>query len=110
MAVKIELTGGKIKLKLHNSQGGIRIADEEGNHVSKPTEAKNQNGCYIEWMITNDEIGLLSKHLFGSTNSLISEMKKINKFAEDSEYSKRATKKEKEEIAEFEGFKIYKYS
>ena len=108
--IKIELSGGNIILKLHNSQGGIRIADGEGNHVAKPTQAKNEKGYYIEWMITNDEIGLLSKHLFSNTNTLINEMKKINKFAEDSEYSKRTTKKQKEEIAEFEEFKIYKYS
>jgi len=29
MAVKIKLIGNKIILKLHNSQGGIRIADKE---------------------------------------------------------------------------------
>jgi len=110
MAVKIKLIGNKILLKLHNSQGGIRIADEEGNHIAKPTQALNESKYYIEWMITNDEIGVLSKHLFKTPASVISEMKKISKFAEDSEYSRRTTKKEKEEIATFEGFKIYKYS
>ncbi len=110
MAIKIKLVGNNILLKLHNSQGGIRIADEEGNHVAKPTEAKNDKKSYIEWMITNDEIGLLSKHLFSNVGDVIKEMNKISKFAEDSKYSKRETKKDKEEIATFEGFKIYQYS
>lgn len=110
MTIKIRLTNGRIILKLHNSQGGIRIADEEGNHIAKPTQAINENKYYIEWMITNDEIGLLSKHLFKNSSNIINEMKKINRFAENSEYSRRTTKKEKEKIATFEGFEIYKYS
>ncbi len=110
MAVKIKLTKGNIILKLHNSQGGIRISDEEGNQVAKPTQALNENKYYIEWMITNDEIGLLSKHLFSNSIGIINEMKKISKFAEDSEYSRRTTKKGKEKIATFENFDIYKYS
>lgn len=110
MAVKIKLTKGNIILKLYNSQGGIRISDEEGNQVAKPTQALNENKYYIEWMITNDEIGLLSKHLFSNFISIINEMKKISKFAEDSKYSRRTTKKGKEKIATFENFDIYKYS
>jgi len=43
-------------LPLHYSQGGIRIADEHGNHVPSPTKAKNKEGYCIEWMITNDEV------------------------------------------------------
>ena len=109
MAIKIKWVNGKILLRLHNSQGGIRIADEEGNHISKPTQALNEDKYYIEWMITNDEIRLLSKHLFNNQD-IIKEMKKISKFAEDSEYSRRTTKKGKEKIATFEGFNIYKYS
>jgi len=35
MATKIELEKNKIKLPLNKSQGGIRIADEYGNHVTK---------------------------------------------------------------------------
>ncbi len=110
MAVKIKLVGNNIILKLHNSQGGIRIADEEGNHIAKPTQALNEDKYYIEWMITNDEIGVLSKHLFKNPANIINEMRRISKFAEDSEYSRRTTKKGKEKIATFEGFEIYKYS
>jgi len=54
--IKIRLTNGKIILPLHYSQGGIRIADEHGNHVPSPTKAKNKEGYCIEWMITNDEV------------------------------------------------------
>lgn len=111
MAIKIEVRGNKIKLPLYKSQGGIRIADEHGNHVSSPTKTKNEKDYYIEWMITNDEIKNLSDSILDDVNSLIKNMKKINKFAEDSEYSQRKTVKlDMKEAEEFEGFKIYQYS
>jgi len=111
MAVKIELRGNKIKLPLHNAQGGIRIADENGNHVSSPTKTKNIGKYYIEWMITNDEIKMLSDAILDDIGSLIKNMQVINRFTEDSEYSQRKTVKlDMKEIAEFEGFKIYQYN
>jgi hypothetical protein len=111
MAIKIEVRGNKIKLPLYKSQGGIRIADEHGNHVSSPTKTKNEKDYYIEWMITNDEIKSLSDSILDDVNSLIKNMEKINKFAEDSEYSQRKTVKlDMKEAEEFEGFKIYQYS
>jgi hypothetical protein len=113
MAIKIELAGNKIKLPLYRSQGGIRIADENGNHVSSPTKTKNETDYYIEWMITNDEIKSLSDSILAldDIKSLIKSMEKLNKFTEDSEYSQRKTVKlDMKEIAEFEGFKIYQYN
>jgi len=111
MAIKIMLEGGKIKLPLSRAQGGIRIADENGNHVTSPTKTKNEKKYYIEWMITNDEIKALSDSILDSVDSLIEDMKKLNKFAEDSEYSQRKTiKLDMKEIEEFEGFKIYQYN
>ncbi len=109
--IKIQLSKEFVILPLHNSQGGIRIADEHGNQVPKPTQAINEKSFYIEWMITNDEIEALSNSLLSDTYELIKEMQKINKFVADSEYSKRTTTKtDKKEIATFEGFKIYQYS
>lgn len=76
MAIKIKLVEGKVLLPLNNSQGGIRIADENGNHVSSPTQTEN-----------------------------------INKFMEDSEFSKRETIKiKRKQLDKFEGFEIYSYT
>ena len=114
MAIKIELNNGKIKLPLNKSQGGIRIADEHGNHVSSPTKTLNEPKYSIEWMITNDENQALVEKFFESGNNikkLVQKMEKIKRFAEESEYSKRETiKVKREEIETFEGFKIYQYT
>jgi len=111
MAIKIELEGNTIKLPLHRAQGGIRIADENGNHVSSPTKAKNEKDHYIEWMITNDEIKILSNSILDDIRPLIKSMEGISKFTEDSEYSQRKTiKLDMKKIEEFEGFKIYQYN
>jgi len=111
MAIKIELEGSKIKLPLYRAQGGIRIADEHGNHVSSPTKTKNEKDYYIEWMITNDEIKSLSGSILSDINSLIKSMQGLKKFTEDSEYSQRKTiKLDMKTIEEFEGFKIYQYN
>jgi len=94
------------------SQGSIRIADKDGNHFPSPTQTINDKSYYIEWMITNNEIKLLSS-LFKKKDriaELIKVMQKISKFAEDSEYSRRTTSSKEKEIALFEGFKIYQYT
>jgi len=107
---KAKLNNTKIVLPLHFSQGGIRIADKNGNHSSSPTKAIYKNEQYIEWMITNDEIKLLSGLFIPKDKEdLIIEMQKIDKFAEQSEYSKRVTSTNEKEIAIFEGFNIYQY-
>ncbi len=110
LKIKIELNGYVAKLPLYWSQGGIRIADGNGNHVPKPTKTINDDKYLVEWMITNDEIGLLNKTFLKDVKQLIQRMKDIDKFAEDSKYSKRITKGDRKEIATFEGFKIYHYS
>ena len=111
MAIKIELEGNEIKLPLFRSQGGIRIADEHGNHVSSQTKTKNEKEYYIEWMITNGEIKILSDSILDDINSLIKGMEELNKFTEDSEYSQRKTiKLDMKKVEEFEGFKIYQYN
>lgn len=113
MTIKIEIADGKVKLLLHKSMGGIRIADEHGNHVSSPTKQKNDVGSFVEWMITNDEIKFLVDSFFEveNVNNLISDIKEIKKFTEDSEYSKRKTiKLDKEKIENFDGFEIFQYT
>jgi len=111
MATKIELEKNKIKLPLNKSQGGIRIADEYGNHVTSPTKTNNKKGYYIEWMITNDEIKILSDSILDNIKPLIKRMKELNKFTEDSDYSQRKTiKLDMKKVEAFEGFKIYQYT
>jgi len=114
MAIKIKLEGNKIKLPLNIPKYAIRVADRHGNHVSSPTKAINNKEYFIEWMITNDENRALVKNFYESRKDiekLISKLGQINKFAEESEYSKRKTVKiEKEEVETFEGFKIYQYT
>ena len=113
MSIKITIENNKVILPLYYSQGGIRIADKSGNHVSKPTKETNNPDYFIEWMITNDETKYLANSFFDNDylNSLIDKLSKVNKFAEQSEYSKRKTlKSEKIQVENFEGFEIYKYT
>lgn len=108
---KARLNGNLIVLPLSFSQGSIRIADKNGNHFPSPTQTINDKEYYVEWMITNNEIKLLST-LFNKKDGigeLIKIMQKISRFAEDSEYSRRTTSSGEKEIAKFEGFKIYQY-
>ena len=108
---KAKLNGNLIVLPLSFSQGSIRIADKNGNHFPSPTQTINDKEYYVEWMITNNEIKLLST-LFNKKDGigeLIKIMQEISRFAEDSEYSRRTTSSGEKEIAKFEGFKIYQY-
>jgi hypothetical protein len=93
--------------------GGIRIADEHGNHVSSPTKQKNDSRFFVEWMITNDEIKFLTDSFLEAEKlaKLIKVMAGLTKFTEESEYSKRKTVKvDKEKIESFDGFEIYQYT
>ena len=99
---KAKLKGNIIVLPLHYSQGGIRIADKSGNHSPSPTKTIKSEEYYVEWMITNNEIKLLSKLLTKEEiQKLIKLMRKISRFAEDSEYSRRTTSASEKEIAIF---------
>ena len=113
MAIKIGIDNGKVKLSLFKSMGGIRIADEHGNHVSSPTKQKNEVRSFVEWMITNEEIKFLVDSFFEkeNINNLTSDMNDIKKFTEESEYSKRKTiKLDKEKVENFDGFEIFQYT
>lgn len=108
---KAKLSENTIILPLSFSQVSIRIVDKNGNHFPSPTQTINEKDYYVEWMITNNEIKLLST-LFKKKDgigNLIKVIQKISRFAEDSEYSRRTTSSGEKEIASFEGFKIYQY-
>lgn len=107
---KAKLNGDKIFLPLNYSQGGIRIADKNGNHAPSPTKAKRNKENFIEWMITNKEIKILSKLLDEENiKDLIKKLNQIKSFAEESEFSKRTTSSTEEKIATFKEFTIYQY-
>jgi hypothetical protein len=109
--IKITINDGKIILPLNIAQGGIRIADSSGTHLPKPIKTHNEKEYSIEWMITNDEIKLLSNSILTDIGSLIDHLKNIKNFADDSKYSKRETVKlDKKEIGDFDGFEIYHYN
>ena len=108
---KAKLNGCTIILPLSFSQGGIRIADKDGNHFPCPTKTLNKKDYYVEWMITNKEIKLLSKLKRESeVRSLIKILQNISDFAADSDYSRRTTSSNEKEIAKFGGFHVYQYT
>lgn len=60
----IEINKKFVKLSLSRQRSKVRIADTNGNHVSKPTVAKNVPFNYVEWMISNAEIqGLINNYM-----------------------------------------------
>lgn len=111
--VKIKIVGKRVILPLYHSQGGIRIADENGQHTRSPTKAKNNPDYSIEWMITNEEIRKISNSFLKREEilKLIEELQKIKDFVEESKYSKRETIKIiSEKLEKFLDFEIYKYT
>jgi hypothetical protein len=109
----ISITSENVVLLLTQARGKIRIADADGNHIRKPTSAKNDKSFAIEWMITNDEVGELAKHFLNKedTKELISYLGSIDKFIRDTKYATReAIKTTEEKLDKFLDFDIYKYT
>ena len=79
----MEIKNNCVQLTLTQARGRVRIADKNGNHISKPaTEGKNSAENYIEWMITNTEISELAKSFLNEAdkNLLIESLNKIKQF------------------------------
>ncbi|MBI5176753.1 hypothetical protein HY995_01555, partial [Candidatus Micrarchaeota archaeon] len=111
MDVTITSTG--VSLPLTQARGAVRIADVNGNHISKPTQARNLDSNLVEWMITNLEVSKLSsKRLDKQVKAEIAgELQTIKEFIWATEYAKRETlKTTTKEIAEVMGFKVYEYT
>src|SRR3989344_1918992 len=110
----MEIKNNQVQLILTQARGRIRIADKNGNHISKPaSEGKNLEENYVEWMITNQEIGELAKSfLIGQDKkSLIETLLKINQFVWNSKYATReALKTTSQKIDKFVDFDIYHYT
>lgn len=46
----VNITKEKVQLFLTQAIGKVRISDQNGNHVKKPTsEGKNKKGYDVEW-------------------------------------------------------------
>jgi len=107
----VEIEKNKIKLLLTQVMGSVRIADHYGNHIRKPSkEGKNEAGNYVEWMITNAQIGELIRHYLnkGDCKLLSYKLKNIEKYLKGSEFAIRKATKEKL-YKTFIGFEIFRY-
>jgi len=109
----INITSTNVTLLLTQARGKIRVADANGNHIRKPTEALNNKTYFIEWMITNNEVGILAKEFLDKKDiqKLISELQTIKDFIRNTKYATReAIKTTEEKIDKFLDFEIYKYT
>jgi len=107
----ISIRNGVLELKLTWPRSKIRICDNNGNHVSRPTSKKiNFSNHYIEWMITNNELLAIVKQKFTKRDilGLINKLQKIRISLKNSDFSIRAAQKQniKQTI---KGFLIYRY-
>ncbi len=110
----MEIKNNQVQLILTQARGKVRIADENGNHIKKPaTEGKNLEENYVEWMITNQEIGYLAKSFLKEDDKrmLIEYLLKINSFIGNSKYTSReALKTTTQKMDKFVDFDIYHYT
>lgn len=107
----IFINNGVVELRLTSPRSKVRICDNNGNHVSKPSsESINFDNHYIEWMITNNELLEIIKQKFTREDivGLKNELREINVSLRNSEFYSRAA--QKQNINRTIGnFLIYKY-
>jgi len=105
------INNGVVELRLTLPRSKVRICDNNGNHVSKPSsENINFGNHYIEWMITNDELLKIIKQKFTREEilELRSELQETNISLRDSEFYSRAAQKQRINQT-IDNFFIYKY-
>ena len=107
----IYINNGVVELRLTSPRSKVRICDNNGNHVSKPSsESINFDNHYIEWMITNNELLEIIKQKFTREDivGLKNELREINISLKNSEFYSRAA--QKQNINRTIGnFLVYKY-
>ena len=104
------ISNGIIELALTSPRSKVRICDEHGNHVAKPSSERINQEYFIEWMITNDELIEIIKQKFNELEirELINQLNRINISLRDSNYYIRAAHKTK--LDKMIGdFLVYKY-
>jgi hypothetical protein len=107
----IYINNGIVELKLTSPQSKVRICDNNGNHVSRPSsENINFNNNYIEWMITNNELLQIINQKFTQDEiiELKNQLHNINISLKDSDFYSRAAQKQNINQA-IGDFSIYKY-
>tara|TARA_Y100000310_G_scaffold343222_1_gene449869 strand:+ start:2170 stop:2796 length:627 start_codon:yes stop_codon:yes gene_type:complete len=109
--VSVFIKRKQVKLVLTSPRSKIRICDDGGNHIPRPSkEGIYDKKHYVEWMITNNEIGKLAKYYLSKKDvkGVINRIKKINKFLRDSKYYVRKANKRKLS-KKFSNFEVYEY-
>ena len=105
------INGGTVSLNLTTPRSGIRICDENGNHVSKPvSQILDFNNYFIEWMVTNNDLIEIIRQKFTKEEiiSLIDELREIYTFLKDSDFFIRVAQKQRIDQT-IEDFLIYRY-
>ena len=62
---EFQIRNGKIELPLTSHRSKIRIADENGNHVSKTINCAITNNLFIEYFIRWAMGGIIDNHSYG---------------------------------------------
>ncbi|MFA5948341.1 MAG: hypothetical protein WC806_05255 [Candidatus Gracilibacteria bacterium] len=107
----IYINNGIVELRLTSPRSKVRICDNHGNHISKPSsESINFGNHYIEWMITNNELLEIIKQKFTREEivGLKNGLHEINISLKNSEFYSRAAQKQNINRT-IENFLIYKY-
>ena len=106
----VKINKNYVKLMLSRQRSKVRIADSDGNHISKPTQAEYIPSNYIEWMISNSEIQKLINYYLAAKDKrkLAARLEKIRAFLNKSKYATRKSKKTTP-LGRFRDFNIYKY-
>jgi len=107
----ININNGIVKLQLTSPRSKVRICDENGNHINKPTlTTVDFDNSYIEWMITNNELIQIISQKFtrNDIQNLIRQLEDINISLRNSEYYSRAAQKQNIRRS-VGGFSVYKY-
>lgn len=89
----VYINNGEVELKLTSPRGKVRICDNHGNHISKPTsEVISFSDYSIEWMITNNELIEVIKRKFRREEDVIelkNELEGINISLKNSGFDNR---------------------
>ena len=62
----VNISNGNVTLTLTSPRSKVRICDENGNHVAKPSSESITSNHLIEWMITNAELIELIRQKFSN--------------------------------------------
>lgn len=111
--VRLSITTGEVILPLHSGTSKIRLVDSNGNHFRKPTQCKNSQDNYVEWMIKNEQISEFIDNYFDSEDKkrTLKLLGGVTDYINRSEFATReAVKITTTPMGTFMDFQIYKYT